>query len=124
VVGGSGVIATAVLIFWVTSVSGGLGGASGALYRLWLQTVRRSDFSRRELPWYMVRPMAGIAVGAAFFLVAAAALVLLDADLKSVSGDAQAQLALYLGAALASFAQPMVSAWFSRPRRRASELDR
>jgi hypothetical protein len=50
-------------------VWGAIGGATWALFGVWLHTIR-ADFDQRYLPWYLVKPLLGAIAGALVFLLA------------------------------------------------------
>ncbi len=90
------------LSVWVTILSGGLGGVSGALYSLWVHVSQRQDFDRQHIMWYITNPLMGAVLGIFVFMIAQAGVFTLSGG-GTTSGNAL--FILYILAWIAGFQQ-------------------
>lgn len=87
---------------WITVLSGGLGGVSGALYALWVHVAKEQDFDRQHLMWYLTNPLMGCVLGIFVFMVAQVGIVTLSGGGASTGN---ALFILYILAWVAGFQQ-------------------
>jgi len=66
-----------------SSIWGGLGGVTGALYALWRHIAQEQDFDPQHTIWYLASPPLGMVLGAFAFLAIQAGLFSLTAGADS-----------------------------------------
>ncbi len=62
---------------------GGLGGVTGALYALWRHVARDQDFDPQYRMWYYTNPIMGVVLGAFIYLVMEAGIISMTTVQKS-----------------------------------------
>lgn len=87
---------------WITILSGGLGGVSGALYSLWVHVAKEQDFDRQHMMWYITNPLMGAVLGIFVYMVAQVGIVTLSGGGTT---EGNALFILYILAWLAGFQQ-------------------
>ena len=86
----------------ITSLTGALGGVTGALYSLWVHVAKKQDFDRQHLMWYLTNPLMGGVLGLFVFLAFQAGISTLSLPVDIAGNSA---LPLYTFAWLSGFQQ-------------------
>ena len=79
---------------WYIMLWGGVGGVSGALYRLWRHVAQLQDYDPQHAQWYYLNPIMGLILGPLIALVAQLGLPAFVAIASTEAGSLEAAPAL------------------------------